>query len=208
MIFYELSILNELGVINTCNSNINTILLKPTKCQEQKVIAAINVIVKWVEEWFMINQWRKRGGWEGARCELSHGPRGIPSPLSVHSWSVSSAPQAPHSNSDETRLRAQPKGLSVPAWGAFLHAGSEARMIKHHYKWHFQHHWHRRYRWNRKLLCEVRVPSRSPAIVWGHQGLHWHPATALSAGGASWGDLHILSVQEGAHVGMKCTSSW
>lgn len=45
MTFYELSVLNELGLINVRDSNINIILLKTTKCQEQIVIAAINAIV-------------------------------------------------------------------------------------------------------------------------------------------------------------------
>lgn len=50
MTFYELPVLNELGLINICDSNINIIPLNTTKCQEPIVIAAINAIVMWAEE--------------------------------------------------------------------------------------------------------------------------------------------------------------
>lgn len=46
MTFYELSVLNELAVINIGNSNTNIILLNTTKCQEQTVIKATDAIVK------------------------------------------------------------------------------------------------------------------------------------------------------------------
>lgn len=52
MTSYELSGLNELLVISIYKSNINIILLKTTKCQEQTVIKAIDAIVKWAGEQF------------------------------------------------------------------------------------------------------------------------------------------------------------
>lgn len=52
MTFYELLGLNELLAINIYKSNINILLLKTTKCQEQTVIKAIDAIVKRAGEQF------------------------------------------------------------------------------------------------------------------------------------------------------------
>lgn len=59
MTFYDFSVFNELGVINIYKTNINIILLKPTKCQEQTVIAAINAVMKCAGERFHDKSVRK-----------------------------------------------------------------------------------------------------------------------------------------------------
>jgi hypothetical protein len=46
MNLHELSALNELGVTNIYNSNINIIWLKTMNCQEHTVIAVISAIVE------------------------------------------------------------------------------------------------------------------------------------------------------------------
>jgi hypothetical protein len=63
MNLHELSALNELGVTNIYNSNINIIWLKTLNCQEHTVIAVISAIVEWAKGWLHDKSMQRSNAW-------------------------------------------------------------------------------------------------------------------------------------------------
>ena len=176
----------------------------------------MNAVTKWAEEWFMINWWKKTSERVGARSQHNHSYRGISSHVPVHSplpellW--------PHM----AALMRWGLGADLGASNCFDgNTSTLAGMIKQRYeRQHFKTTQHRRNCWNGGLLLKAGILSKSwvdHCLSEGRGWVSWGPPlrplpAALSAGGPSPWDLHLLSAgwcigEWGVLVGTKWTSS-